>query len=429
MTKTEGANPAPHRMTPGQPTGFRRLTLGMLATNHAAEAFNGLPEDVTSPGQVLAAFKAAAPCLGLSVRLVHAIDWLFRFTQPQDWEEGSRPIAWPSADLQRSALGLSVTQVKAINRQLIEFGLLTMRDSPNGKRYGTRDRRGRIVEAYGFDLAPLALRYAEFLHLAEAERQERALLGRLRRRLTIARKGIAQMLETVGDYGLGGPDWTQLALESASLVRSLRAVSDVQSLECGVNSLERRQDMARRHLETQLKIVDSDPKQSENRPHTTTTSESLNLADTVIAAEEGSRDRQAVGSHTEPSANTISLANPGSLKLAPHELVRLAPRLKPYLRGPDPSWRDVVDAADWLRDELDISKPLWGEACVLLGREGAAVALAVVSTKDKGHFRTTPGGYFNGMLAKAKARELNLDRTIWKLRHESRPSGTGVAAR
>jgi hypothetical protein len=74
---------------------------------------------------------------------VHVVDWLFRFTQPQDWGRGGRPIAWPSASLQQEALGLSATRVEAINRALIEAGLITMRDSPNGKRYGHRDPRGQ----------------------------------------------------------------------------------------------------------------------------------------------------------------------------------------------------------------------------------------------------------------------------------------------
>jgi hypothetical protein len=34
-----------------------------------------------------------------------------------------------------------------------------------------------------------------------------------------------------------------------------------------------------------------------------------------------------------------------------------------------------------------------------------AIAPAVVSTKDHAHFWTTPGGYFHGMVAKAKAGE------------------------
>jgi hypothetical protein len=74
-----------------------------------------------------------------------------------------------------------------------------------------------------------------------------------------------------------------------------------------------------------------------------------------------------------------------------------------------------------LRYDLDVSKPLWGEACLTMGREQAAIALAVVSTKDPTHFRTTPGGYFHGMVAKAKAGELNLDRTLWAMRRAAEP--------
>jgi hypothetical protein len=163
----------------GGPTGFRRLTPSLLRADRTAEGFDGLPEGVTVPGQLLAAFKTAAPRLGLSPRLVHAVDWLFRFTQPQDWGRGGRPIVWPSASMQQESLGLSPTQAKAINRALIDAGVVTMKDSPNGKRYGVRDRAGRITEAYGFDLSPIAARHAEFVDLAEEARAERAEMGRL----------------------------------------------------------------------------------------------------------------------------------------------------------------------------------------------------------------------------------------------------------
>jgi replication initiation protein RepC len=105
-------------------TGFRRMTPGLLRTDRTAEGFAGLPEGVTSPGQLLAALKAAAPRFGIAPRLVHAVDWLFRFTQPQDWGKDSRPIVWPSASMQEEALGLSPTQVKETNRRLIELGLV-----------------------------------------------------------------------------------------------------------------------------------------------------------------------------------------------------------------------------------------------------------------------------------------------------------------
>jgi len=98
------------------------------------------------------------------------------------------------------------------------------------------------------------------------------------------------------------------------------------------------------------------------------------------------------------------------------ELIKLAPRLKPYLNSQAPSWPEIVDAADWLRDEMGISKFIWGDACLVMGREQAAIAVAVVSAKPQAHFRGSPGGYFHGMVSKAKAGELHLARTIWGMR-------------
>jgi replication initiation protein RepC len=71
---------------------------------------------------------------------------------------------WPSTEQQRIALGLQPTQLKDITRRLVELGLITMRDSPNGHRYGRRhpdNETGRIVEAYGYDFSLFSVRYAE----------------------------------------------------------------------------------------------------------------------------------------------------------------------------------------------------------------------------------------------------------------------------
>src|SRR6202795_268056 len=110
--QTKSALGAPGESYAGAPTGFRRLTPSLLAADRTAAAFDGLPDGVTMHGQLLAAFKAAAPSLGLSLRLVHAVDWLFRFTQPQDWGRGGHPIVWPSSSMQQEALGLSASRVK-----------------------------------------------------------------------------------------------------------------------------------------------------------------------------------------------------------------------------------------------------------------------------------------------------------------------------
>jgi replication initiation protein RepC len=412
------------------PTGFRRMTPGLLRADRTAEGFAGLPEGVTSPGQLLGALKAAAPRLCIAPRLVHAVDWLFRFTQPQDWEEGARPIVWPSASMQQEALGLSPTQVKDINRRLIELGLVTMKDSPNGKRYGKRDPKGRIVEAYGFDLSPVAARHAEFVRLAEEGRAERAAMGRLRRRATIARKAIIQILETAAEYAIEGEEWITLARESEALARALRGVERVDEMETGVKSLERRQQAGRERLETLLGVVETDPMGAENRPHIYNYKPTFDPnKDTVNAAGQcGGEGGTAVSQSPVP----VQPKRPekGMVHgIRPDELVRLTPKLKPYLRRPNPTWPDIIDAADWLRHDLGVSKSLWGDACLAMGRELAAVALAIVSTKDEEHFRTSPGGYFHGMVTKAKAGELHLERTVWALRRASEPDKSGTPNR
>jgi replication initiation protein RepC len=414
----------------GSPTGFRRLTPGLLKVDRVAEGFAGLPDGVTVPSQLLAAFKAAAPRLGLSPSMVHAIDWLFKFTKAQDWGRGGRPIVWPSASLQQEALGLSPTRTKAINSALIEAGLITMRDSPNGKRYGKRDPKGNIIEAYGFDLSPIAERHAEFVRLAAEAKAERDEMRRLRRRATVARKGIIQILETAAEYGFEGEEWLTLIRESRNLTQALRKVELPEEMALGVASLERRQNSARERLENLLAEltaeasdpVNSDPLGAENGPHQYTYKPPLYPEqDTVVASEEGS---SAGGEACASEPAPVRRESPETgrvLKILPDELVRLAPRLRAYLRRPDPSWPELVDAAAFLRSDLDVSKSLWGEACLAMGRPQAAIAIAIVSTKDPEHFRTTAGGYFHGMVAKAKAGALNLDRTLWGMRRANEP--------
>ena len=418
---------AQQRSYAGVPSGFRRLTPGLLQADRAASRFNGLPEGVESHGQLLAAFKVAAPRLGLSSRSIQAIDWLFAFTRPQDWQPGARPIVWPSASLQQEAFALTEGRVKSINRGLIEAGLITMKDSPNGKRYGRRDRQGRIVEAYGFDLSPLAIRHAEFVRLAAEAKAERKLIGDLRRRVTIARKAIVQILETAVEYGFSDDLWSQLHHDTQALVKSLRQAERSEEIAIGVGSLERRQIEARAHLEQRLEAADTNPKGLENRPHNIPTNETTYPEkDTVVAHE---RDRSPAEpdlsepvSHNRPEEKekaalrlererTIGSA-PGQdsaqkagqedtqrqnippprpddasvIRLSTDELVRMAPRLRIYLKSPRPVWPEIVDAADWLRGELGVSTSLWGEACIALGRQQAAIAIAIVSTKPAGHF-------------------------------------------
>ena len=168
--------------------------------------------------RLLAAFQEAEPYLGLPAHAFKLVSWLVKQTMSCDWEEGSRPIAWPSARRQQEFLGLSATRVKALNRALFEAGIFVIRDNEQGKRYGRRGPDGRIIEAYGFDLTPLAQRYDEFVRIAAEAKVERERMKALRKRATIARRAIRQAGEALEALGPLPPEWPRLAAETADLI-------------------------------------------------------------------------------------------------------------------------------------------------------------------------------------------------------------------
>jgi replication initiation protein RepC len=91
-------------------------------------------------------------------------------------------------------------------------------------------------------------------------------------------------------------------------------------------------------------------------------------------------------------------------------------RLAAYLPR-DPGWADLVEAAYRLRTELGVSQESWADACSVLGRSGAAVALLVT---DRAALREdnparSPAAYFRGLVSRAERGELRLHSTLFGL--------------
>jgi replication initiation protein RepC len=208
-------------MHPKFAEGLRRISPAPLNAAVTAERFGGLRAN-HSRGHILAAFKRAASYLGIAPRLRDAIDVLMAFSQDQDWQAGSRPIVWPSKVALQEHLGLCRRQVQYLLRVLIDVKLIVAVDSPTGRRWGRRHpATGRIVEAYDFDLAPLAVRYPEFVAAAERARADRAARTALRQRLIIAVKAIWQIGEAALAYTLNGRNWQAWTQEAIDLTAAL----------------------------------------------------------------------------------------------------------------------------------------------------------------------------------------------------------------
>jgi replication initiation protein RepC len=415
--ESESLAPCPTRIS----SGARRLNLLMLSMLDRADQFKGLPRGSARPFLLLAAFEEAEPYLGLPVQAFKLVSWLVKKTMPHDWEEGSRPMAWPSAREQQEYLGLSASQVKALNRTLFEAGIFVMRDNEQGKRYGRRGPDKRILQAFGFDLSPLAQRYDEFVRIAADARVERKRMKDLRRRVTLARRTVRQIGDELTALEALPAEWPRIERDVAALIEQARKATRSDELGQIAVSLERRRDEAEAHLRATAPVsdpVNSDPSGPENRPLiTTTTLKNINLSDTVIASERSSGAETPVP-QARPSGGGERLF-PEHLGLTPGQIVELAPRLASYVppRVRDLTWPAVVDAAEWLSGEMGVNRTLWARACQQMGREYAAVALALVSTRPVSHFTSGAGGYFAGMLRKFERGELRLAPTLWKLRN------------
>jgi replication initiation protein RepC len=186
-----------------------------------------------------------------------------------------------------------------------------------------------------------------------------------------------------------------------------------------VKALERRRDEAEALLRQLVEPVDWSPMGLENKPHSTATTLNDNdISHTVVAQQESSPAETLPQEPPGPSKQHER--PPEALQITPAILVELAPRLAPYVlaQPADVTWPAVVEAALWLSGEMGISRTLWAHACQVMGRDTAAVALAIVSTKAPGHFTGSPGGYFAGMVKRFAAGELHLARTLWKLKQE-----------
>lgn len=391
--------------------GVRRLTLAMRAETIKADGFAGLLRGTAKPFEILATFEQALPYLHLPAKTFLLVSFLVDLTRSIDWEVSSRPIAWPSNRRLEELLGVSRQRLKALIRQLYEAGIFVMRDSPTGKRFGRRDADGRIVEAYGFDLSPLAQRMAEFKQIAVDAAIERSHVGEYRKRVSLAKRAIAQTVAELDRQGDDRAALEALVREKDALAKTTAACRRSDALAPVVEALERLKAAADARLERYQTPPESAREGQQNLPHIENTNRTVfKIVDTTKP------------SSREPAPKPIAAprAPQETLEITPRELVAIAPRLAPYLAtdsGPQ-AWPALVDAAYWLAAELGINRTLWARACELMGRYDAAVAVAVISTRPNSYFTSGPGGYFAGMVRKFENNpaDLRLSATIRKLK-------------
>lgn len=392
----------------------RRMADAQWATARIAEAYEGLPEGV-SKAMLLDRFERAAPRLGIGDGLVRLIRALVRVTHERDWIGRTRPIAWPSNDMLGEELQRSRTVVQGLIRAAVKAGLVHMRDSGNGKRYGYRGDAGEIVEAFGFDLSPLAVRWDEFADLAAARGLEQAQRRHLRRKVGEIRREIRTVCADALERDFEGYDW-EAAIERASgrLPRT-PSLAELMALEIEFGSLLAAVDKA---WTVARKADESEPTGSESRAHKEPTTDPKAETATYPAW------RGAVVAD-RPRSDDLhgDTAPPINEEVIPLSLVLDAvPEIHHHLDDPGAAdWEEFVEAAYKAALLLGINLTAWREARETLGRNRAAIAVATVLARWRSGEVKSAGGYLRAMCERERTGDLHLLPSLFGLKERHNP--------
>ncbi|MEH3121858.1 MAG: plasmid replication protein RepC [Sphingomonas phyllosphaerae] len=358
----------------------------------------------------------AKVALGLGTPALETLKHLIGFTRPDDWKEGRTPLAWPSNYTLAELAGVTESAIKARLRQLRALGLVAAHDSAHGRRTGRRDASGAITSAYGLDLSPLRIRFAELAALAEAQTAQSRLFKEGRLAIARARRLVGQVLAQAAELQLTGAHWPALQetidaiAEQAATARHARDSDGYQAALDRLPALERAVDAT---VDTHMFCPGSDASGSKIPPviHIQTNSPS---AESVKALRDSSSDPAC----SDPSAPSIPASPSGSVfKARPAELLAMFPSAAMYVTTPRPGWPDLHAAAARLRYDFGVRTDSWVDAVERLGRDGAAIAMFITAERQaRGDIRVTTGAYFAGMLAKARVDQLDLGKSLWGFR-------------
>lgn len=420
--------------------GGRCASEALRYAQRQAEDFSGLEEGADRYGLLLLA-KRAGKLAGFTPRMLALLEYYLAFTRDLDWEEGGRPVVYQS--LARTALDLGVTerQVQKLEAALFAAGAISWNDSGNHKRYGQRDSEtGRIIYAFGVDLTPLAYLRPQLEAVLAKKRTHDDTWMAAKRRASWLRRQVRGLLAewSQREEGAAVAEVAVFAAQYDKLAVPIRTSIDLASLEALVaehqrlyNTIVAAMGLEGAEPEGAAQLASMPRETAKGSPRGEPQVAHYKYS-THSFIEPCSRDdegfQESVMRPSEEKGQRLPLGRAScgmehiTLGMA---LAAASERLAAHLPT-DPGWSDLVEAAYRTRCDLGVSQQSWGEACAVLGRSVAAVALLITdraALREDGGARA-PAAYFRGLARRAEAGELRLHSTLFGL--VRRDGGEGV---
>ncbi|MBB4009875.1 plasmid replication protein RepC [Allorhizobium taibaishanense] len=337
--------------------------------------------------QLLRALTEARSVYGLGDRTICVLEALVSFTTERELD-GSQPIiVFPSnRELAFRARGMAPATIRRHLACLVEKGMIFRRDSANGKRYCRRAESGEIEDAFGFDLAPFALKADDIYTAAEEARAEAKRSRALRGEITVLSRDISKVITLALEEQRAGQWDTYLLDYQALRVTSGRQIpsQELQDLALNLNHMLAEVENAYLSSLSEQELSGNDDRSERLYQNSNTELQSDKNGKEHITAPASSE------ADTQKRAVAVSLT----------KFMSLCPQIADYAKDGIGGWQDILRAADVVRTMLGVSPDAWLKARQAMGDQAAAIAIAVML--ERADTIRSAGGYLRTLTEKAE---------------------------
>lgn len=372
------------------PFGQRPVTAGLVEHANLANEPASIPH--INKWELFRELVVAKAAFEVSDRDLSVLNALLSFQKGDALSDNNLLVVFPSNKaLSERAHGMAESTLRRHLASLVNAGLILRHDSPNGKRYATRDMDGTIDRAFGFDLRPLLVRGQEIVSAAHASREAAQRMKRLREECTLLKRDAFKLLE-YGENTLPQFSWTRLWTLLTDAHKRHRRVLSFEERESLRADLVDILSEVRLLLSNESEFMSGNDVDNE-RHYQNSNSDFLDIE---LTNEIGEGETDALQSSTDQHEDKSESQEP-NMPLA--LVLKAAPDILPYADGDIRTWSQLVEAAHFTRGMMGISPDAWFQACKIMGPENAATTLACILQRVTEI--SSPGGYLRALTRKA----------------------------
>jgi replication initiation protein RepC len=381
------------------PFGQRPVTADQLTAHAMAQG----PADVPhfDKWELFRELCVARHAYRLTDRDLTVLNALLSFHKDRALSDNANLIVFPSnRALGERAHGMAESTLRRHLGALVNAGVISRHDSPNGKRYAAKDAAGDIVRAFGFNLRAMLVKATEIANHASEARAAGERYRRLREECSVALRDATKLTE----YGMTQSPkeaWLELLVRAADHTRTIRRKLPYESLSALFGEvtalLKDVQSELGMHTGNKTNKTSGRDGHSE-RHYQNSNKDSYDLEPTIERGRGGAVEIEQL---SEQPIEARPKVDEGRAPKLPLSLVlKTCPDILDYAQGGISDWYDMVATAHFVRGMMGISPDAWENAQRAMGPENAAVVLACMLQKVEDIH--SPGGYLRALTNKSR---------------------------